>query len=393
MTIYFELKQTAPTTHKIIVKISHLNTRTSFSTGQNMLPKNWDEKNRQPKSIPSNNGINQYVNNIRTEFNKYIADALNNNETLNVYDCKNYLLNNVKTNSKKVDGAIMDNLIGQFLEESPMSDNKRQKVEFLKTHLFDYDPKLKVNVINQSWIEKFAHSGINKGKQTGIINQYIIYTKNVLKWGHSKKIVTTDKFKDIKLYPIDASHPIALNEKELEIYENCDFAGHVNRELARDWLLFSCYTGLRWGDLCRVNKKTVINNRLVLLTQKTKSKMDIHLPPPAVKILKKHDGELPKISQKMVNSHIKGGLKWAGIDRQCSYVLNYITGNIVEHDSLFKLSSIHMGRSTFTSILLSKGIPLTTVMSLTTHTDYRSFKKYWQKDIDKLDDVLSSVFK
>jgi integrase len=392
MTIYFELKQTAPTTHKIIVKISHLTNRTSFSTGQNILPKNWDEINRQPKSIPSNNGINQYVNNIKTVFNKYINEVLNNNETLNVFDCKNYLLNNIQTNSKTVDGAVMDNLIAQFLE-SKMSDNKRQKIEFLRKHLHSYDPKLKVNAINQPWIEKFSHSEINKGKQTGILNQYIVYIKNILKWGHSKKIVTSDKFTAIKLYKIEPSHPIALNESELTIYENCDFAGHVKRELARDWLLFSCYTGLRWGDLCRINKGTVINNRLVMFTQKTKSKMDIQLPPPAVKILEKHNGVLPELSQKMINMHIKGGLKWAGIDRQCSYVLNYITSNIVEYDALFRLASIHMGRSTFTSILLSKGIPLTTVMSLTTHTDYRSFKKYWQKDINKLDDVLSSVFK
>jgi hypothetical protein len=83
------------------------------------------------------------------------------------------------------------------------------------------------------------------------------------------------------------------------------------------------------------------------------------------------------ISCQKLNPHIKKIGKLAGIDTEIEKVRQYgkekiSLGVFKKHELL----SIHVGRKTFTTLSLSKGMAIQDVMSLTTHSSFAAVKRY-----------------
>lgn len=127
----------------------------------------------------------------------------------------------------------------------------------------------------------------------------------------------------------------------------------------RDLFLFSCYTGISYGDLCRLtdaNLETAEDGTVWIKATREKTNVEFEIPllDLPLRILDKYDGLAPegKLLPMYCNSAINRSLKaiaaLCGIDRKLTF---------------------HMARHTYaTEITLSHGVPIETVSRMLGHS-------------------------
>ena len=163
-----------------------------------------------------------------------------------------------------------------------------------------------------------------------------------------------------------------LREQERNAIEALELRdGH---DVARDMFIFSCYTGLAYSDLVKITKddieedgdKMMIQDR----RQKTGSEYKIVLLPKAIEILKKYDFNLNRLTNQKCNEYLKT------IAHMCKIKINL---------------TMHVGRHTFATWALKKGVPIEVVSKMLAHADISTtqiYAKILQEEVDKGYDTL-----
>lgn len=143
-------------------------------------------------------------------------------------------------------------------------------------------------------------------------------------------------------------------------------------EVVRDLFIFSCYTGIAFGDIMLLNNSNLVkgvdgNDWIVTKRKKTLNPVKVPLLPKALKIILKYknsprtviiDRLLPKISNQKANSYLK---------------------EIAELAEIKKNLTFHMARHTFaTTVTLSNGVPLETISKLLGHAELKTTQIYAQ---------------
>lgn len=145
--------------------------------------------------------------------------------------------------------------------------------------------------------------------------------------------------------------------------------------LVRDLFLFSCYTGIPYGDLCMLtedNLETAGDGTVWIKSSRKKTKMEYEIPllDLPLKIIEKYrgmtpDGKLlPMYSNSTLNVQLKRIAKICGIERRLVY---------------------HCGRHTYaTEITLAQGVPLETVSRMLGHNRITTTQIYAKVTDDKI---------
>jgi len=152
-----------------------------------------------------------------------------------------------------------------------------------------------------------------------------------------------------------------LTQAELDRLEQ--FSCSVARlNIVRDLFVFSCYTGIAFGDLMLLTEGNIVEGEdgnlwIITSRQKTATQVKIPLLSKALEIIEKHKRTertlitgtlLPVISNQKINSYLK----------EVAYL-----------SQIKKHLTFHMARHTFaTTVTLTNGVPLETVSKLLGHT-------------------------
>jgi len=146
--------------------------------------------------------------------------------------------------------------------------------------------------------------------------------------------------------------------------------------LVRDLFLFSCYTGISYGDMCRltaVNLETAEDGTTWIKATREKTNVEFEIPLLDLPrhIINKYRDIMPdgKLLPMYGNSEINRGLKLlaaaCGIDRKLTF---------------------HMARHTYaTEITLSHGVPMETVSRMLGHSRVDTTQIYAQVTDNKID--------
>ena len=160
-----------------------------------------------------------------------------------------------------------------------------------------------------------------------------------------------------------------LTEVELHAIENKIF--DLERlALIKDLFIFSCYTGLAYGDLMSLRPAQVVvaeDGDLWIRTAREKTLEPVNLPllPKAVDLINKYKSNerslyngtvFPVLSNQKVNSYLK---------------------EIADFCNIHKNLTFHMARHTFaTTVTLSNGVPIETVSKILGHTKVATTQIY-----------------
>jgi hypothetical protein len=149
-----------------------------------------------------------------------------------------------------------------------------------------------------------------------------------------------------------------LNESEITEIFNLDFGSDAEMEACRDYLVISCYTGLRSNDLLhKLDTSNIKDGYIEIKTSKTGSFVKLPIHPKVKSILDKRFGNLPqKVVESTYNKKIKKICKIAGINEMMlGKVYDKIAKRgVVKMYPKYMLITSHVGRRSMATILAGK---------------------------------------
>ena len=197
-------------------------------------------------------------------------------------------------------------------------------------------------------------------------------------------------FKKFKLKQVDGNRDF-LTPEELKKLKNLEFSDDKVLDKVKDIFLFSCYTGLRFSDIIRIEKSFFIkiNDVIWLDTDIEKSKINndittrkkIKLP-----LSKLFNGKALEIFEKYKND------KKFLFDDFTNAQINEHLKTINHKLNLDKVLTFHVARHTCATNLIYHGVPITTVQKILGHENVDVTQIYAKvldvtilNDLDKID--------
>lgn len=160
-----------------------------------------------------------------------------------------------------------------------------------------------------------------------------------------------------------------LTAKELQSIEEKQFT--IPRlQLIKDLFVFSCYTGLSYGDVMQLTANNIrlgIDNKPWLYAQREKTNNPIKLPLllKAKQIIEKYESHPKRINKQTLFPNIS------------NQKLNAYLKEIADVCGIQKHLTFHIARHTFaTTVTLSNGVPIETVSKLLGHSKITTTQIY-----------------
>lgn len=194
----------------------------------------------------------------------------------------------------------------------------------------------------------------------------------------------------------EPSDQIYLNAEELSALYRLDLNRRPGLERARDLFIVGAWTGLRFGDLSRVQPEHIEGDHIRIPTAKTGKEVRIPLHPFVRAIMTKYGGRVPSgISNQKQNDFIKEAAALVPT-LQTKIMVGGTKGGVRRDVARAKWEKVttHTARRSFASNLYRSGVPARTIMAVTGHTTEQSFMRYIRLSNDEHMDIIaaSSLF-
>ncbi|PLX03177.1 MAG: recombinase [Marinilabiliales bacterium] len=245
--------------------------------------------------------------------------------------------------------------------------------EFIK-HQYNKDdyPLAKVNHEFISNYEFYLKTKRNCAHNTAM--KYLKNFKKIIRIAMIEGRLKNDPFANfkLKLEKVDRGF---LSEEELQTLIDKDL--RIERlQQVRDCFVFSCFTGLAYSDLKKLNKDSLsigVDKNIWVQTNRTKTSTQCNIPlfPPAQEIINKYSDNpycleknvlLPVLSNQKYNAYLKEIADLCGINRNLT---------------------THLARHTFaTTVTLNNDVPIESVSKMLGHSSL-SMTRIYARLLDK----------
>lgn len=253
----------------------------------------------------------------------------------------------------------------------------------LKRYCQERNVKLQMDAMTMNFYNDFIKfmngAEHSRGKyKTNVIGKYIKNIKVMLRYAYDNHYTQNDDFKrkEFKAYKENVE-TVYLTEAELSrLYE---LKLNESESNVRDCFIISSYTGLRYSDIARLQKKHLDFEQklLTIVTQKTNTRVVIPIHPKVEEILRKYNNNPPKTqSNQSTNRMLKRLCRKAKITNFVSIMET--SGGIrqeVTHEKCDMVTS-HTARRSFATNAYKAGISSLAIMQITGHSTESSFMKY-----------------
>lgn len=241
-----------------------------------------------------------------------------------------------------------------------------ETVRRLKTSmnmLKQFDDSIRVSHINQDLISEFINWNLDKGLASSTVHTHLKVIKVILK----------EVGQDSSFVRINYRHTerVFLTEEELFALYQCPMPSEALSRV-KDLFAFSCFTGMRFSDIIAL-KPEHLHGDTVRIVQKKHGKANlIPLNKYALDIWSRHSGGFRCISNQKANKYIKDVAEIAGIDTLVT-VVRYSGAKRKEIlVPKFRVVSFHVGRHTYATLSLSKGMDLAILSEILGHSDIKT---------------------
>ena len=204
------------------------------------------------------------------------------------------------------------------------------------------------------WSDHLQTTGIKQTSLHGYHRRLKPYVKRAFQLG----LINANPYDVITIARGRSEDIRYLTEKERDAIMALELSGGM--EIARDLFVFMCYTGLAYADMIRVSRSDIFaddngNEYIIDKRQKTNSSYKLMILPKAREILEKYDYNLNRMSNQKINMYLKGigGAVGIRIPLTC-----------------------HVGRHTFATWALRKGVRIEVVSKMLAHADIKTTQVY-----------------
>lgn len=191
-----------------------------------------------------------------------------------------------------------ENLAKNSIKDINIALNSVEASDILNTFA-DLTPK-KIRAYD-AWL----HKQNNKSDET--IHDYHKKIAKYVRILYQQEMIPSNPYNFVKIKRGTVKDRIPLSEDELIKIRDTKYIGRLER--VRDLFIFMAYTGLSYCDMEQFNfKKMAFEYKKIFFIDysrlKTGSNYFTPILPPAMKILKKYDYKLPKISNQKLNDYL-----------------------------------------------------------------------------------------
>jgi integrase len=390
-------QKTAPVWVRIRFKEVDAKARTSLFIENGRLKKSQVIKHRMTSSDDAMQKLliserNKALNTVEIEM-QLLEIRLRSMLTTNTFIDSKWLRIAVMPQHEAVDMNLQDYYASLQESNSGLSVNSlkayKQAESFLRKYEEHLGFELLVSHIDANFKEKFVKYCRSNGYPESTIKYNLARLKAVCLYAESKGEVVSNQVKNLtKGIKIATTESVFLSFPEIDSIIALDIKDTA-LNVARDWLVISCFIGQRSVSLLNLTKSDIDTSTLSIKIKQVKTGAYVTIPvlPQVKAILDKHNGNFPprlSISAgrnyDTYNGLIKDVCKLAGISELTKGIESKRTADksATVMKPKYELITSHIGRRSFATNFYGK-MNLQSIMQITGHTTEQSFLSYVNK--------------
>ena len=373
------------------VYLSSQKFRFKYSTGLKIDPLNWDKVMQRPKLQRGEQGmINKEITHVLNEYAQ-VLDILKKEHSKGLTG--NVLKQEFNRHFKKIISTPIStysdyfNLyISQRQESLSIQKKSLQKYIGLHSSIIELEKKNKTIYYLKDFDSAFFNKlirflRVHKKISDNTLQRKIGYLRSFLNWCLRNGYEVNLAYKDVSIKSRETYH-VALSEDDLQVLENIKLPERIG--YYRDLFLIGVYSGQRFSDYKRINKKFIEGNNIVIRAKKTGQFSYIPLNPRLKKLLDKYDWVLPTISGQKLNKNIHAFCKAAGFDEVIVTHRFYGNEKVTEEIPRYNLIASHTARRTFITLSEEKNIPRSATMNVCGIRSIKTYENYLRLNKDNM---------
>lgn len=257
----------------------------------------------------------------------------------------------------------------EYIKTSRKRDSTKKNLMTTVNLIKNFNGETSFKSITYEYVMEFEKFLSARKYKTNTIIKHIKHLRSFYNEAVNRELIKKgeDAFKRYKMLKGEAKYTFLLPE-ELCKLENIQI-NMINTRMLHtlDAFLFCCYTGLRYSDFCSLTKDNFvsIDNNVWLVYKSVKTEVEVRLPlyllfnGKAILILNKYEKDMNTFFKLRSNSII---------DKELKRIKN-IAG-------LNTHISFHSARHTNATLLVYRGVNITTVQKLLGHKNIRTTQHY-----------------
>lgn len=336
--------------------------RKYFSSKIYLSPNQWDEKRQLIKNHPNAEALNRMLY-------EYIA-SIERVELSLWQQGRSVTLETLKDSLTSSTGG--DSFLAFFKREINNSSLKEStKRNHLSTYqlLIKFKRSIQFSDLTFDFILSLEQFMRMENYHINTIAKHMKHLKKYINIAINKEYIDLHQypFRKYRIKTVDNNHT-HLSPEELECLEALSLNGRYSKlRPTLDAFLFCCYAGLRYSDFVNLKPDNIvqINNEVWLIYRSIKTKIEVRLPlyllfeGKSIEILNRYKNQLSVFFQIRDNSNVNKELirisQLAGLNKRISF---------------------HAARHTNATLLIYKGVNITTVQKLLGHKSIKTTQVY-----------------
>jgi site-specific recombinase XerD len=262
------------------------------------------------------------------------------------------------------------------------SEETVTKWKTVRKHLLGFQESLSepltFHQLDQSIYDELIYYLNSKELANNTIGRLIRFIKSFLQWAIDRKYHNNHDFVKWKGFSEEADLTF-MTEEELFHFYQYPFERGTPLYNVRENHCFRCFTGMRFSDTREMDISEIdIEKKLVRKTiYKTGDRNHIFpLSKYALDILKRNDLDLHVYNSSKENELLKEAAKVAGLDRSVKRMIRRGSNRDITIKPLHEVIATHMGKRTFITLSLMRGVPERVILKIVGNKDYKSIEPY-----------------
>jgi integrase len=320
-----------------------------FSTHIYLSPEQWDNKRKLICKHPHAEALNYQVKEFLIQLESKELSLWKEGKVITLERLKEEF--GIKKNKSFLDFILKD------ITDSPYKQSTKQNLLSTYALLTKFKDNINFKELTTEFVFDFERFLFGSNLQTNTVAKHMKHFKTFVNLAIDKGYLTLNDypFRRYRIKTLKSKHTFLLPD-ELEKLESLELTGKsVTYRHSLEAFLFCCYTGLRYSDFTQLSEKNIvfIENRPWIIFTTIKTGAEVRLPLALLfggkgwKLLRKHQKRLNEFLNLKANSTVNKDLirigKLAGIQKHFSF---------------------HSARHTNATLLIYKGVNITTVQKL-----------------------------
>ena len=332
-----------------------------FSTHIYLSPEQWDNKRKLICKHPHAEALNYQVKEFLIQLESKELSLWKEGKVITLERLKEEF--GIKKDKSFLDFILKD------ITDSLYKQSTKQNLLSTYALLTKFKDNINFKELTTEFVFDFERFLFGSNLQTNTVAKHMKHFKTFVNLAIDKGYLTLNDypFRRYRIKTLKPKHTFLLPD-ELEKLESLELTGKsIAYKHSLEAFLFCCYTGLRYSDFTQLSEKNIvfIENRPWIIFTTIKTGAEVRLPLALLfggkgwKLLRKHQKHLNEFFHLKANSTVNKDLirigKLAGIQKHFSF---------------------HSARHTNATLLIYKGVNITTVQKLLGHRNVSTTQIY-----------------